>query len=62
MKNIYLDYAATTPIREEVLLEMLPYFSEKYGNPGSFHSKGLEAKNALDNARQEIASLLNCST
>ncbi|MBS3065523.1 aminotransferase class V-fold PLP-dependent enzyme, partial [Candidatus Pacearchaeota archaeon] len=33
-----------------------------YGNPGSFHSKGLEAKNALDNARQEIASLLNCST
>ena len=62
IKNIYLDYAATTPIREEVLLEMLPYFSEKYGNPGSFHSKGLEAKNALDNARQEIASLLNCST
>jgi cysteine desulfurase len=58
--NVYLDYAATTPVRKEVLKEALPYFSEKFGNPGSFHSKGLEAKKAIDNARKKIAKILNC--
>jgi cysteine desulfurase len=59
-KEIYLDYSATTPVRKEVLRETLPYFSEKYGNPSSFHSKGLEAKKAMDLAREKIAGILNC--
>ncbi|MCX6801412.1 MAG: cysteine desulfurase family protein [Candidatus Diapherotrites archaeon] len=59
-KEIYLDYSATTPVREEVLKEALPYFSEKFGNPSSFHSRGLEAKNAIESARKRIAKILNC--
>ncbi len=60
MKKIYLDHAATTPVDARVLKAMLPFFSEKFGNPSSFHSLGLEAKNALDAARSKIARLLNC--
>src|SRR3989338_8849786 len=60
MKEIYLDHAATTYMDKEVLEEMLPYFTENYGNPSSFHSKGLEAKEALDEARLRIAKILNC--
>ncbi|HRT03344.1 MAG TPA: cysteine desulfurase family protein [Candidatus Diapherotrites archaeon] len=59
-KEIYLDNAATTPVSKEVLKEMLPYFTKKYGNPSSFHTKGLEAKNAITNARQKISKILNC--
>ncbi|MFA5357426.1 MAG: cysteine desulfurase family protein [archaeon] len=59
-KEIYLDYSATTPVRAEVLKEALPYFSEKYGNPSSFHSRGLEAKNAIESARKRIAKILGC--
>ncbi|MDD3861571.1 MAG: cysteine desulfurase family protein, partial [Candidatus Gracilibacteria bacterium] len=59
-KNIYLDYAATTPVDPEVLRSMLPYFTEKFGNAGSLHSKGLEAKQAIDQARATIAKYLNC--
>jgi cysteine desulfurase len=60
MKQIYLDNSATTPVRKEVLTEMLPYFSKKYGNPSSFHSKGLEARNAVEDARKRVALVLNC--
>ena len=60
MKEIYLDNAATTKVREEVKEEMLKYFDEVYGNPGSFHGKGLEAKETLDNAREKVAKILNC--
>ena len=60
-KEIYLDYAATTPVRKEALAEALPYFSKKFGNPSSFHSKGLEAKKAMQGARQRIAHALNCA-
>ena len=59
-KNIYLDHAATTPVRQEVLQRMLPFFSEKYGNPSSFHSAGKEVKDAMDTARETIAKILNC--
>ncbi len=59
MKTIYLDNASTTRTREEVINEMSKYFSEKYGNPSSFHFKGLEAKNALENSRKSIAKLIN---
>ena len=54
-KTIYLDNAATTPLREEVLSTMLPYFQEAYGNPSSIHHKGRTAKGALELAREEVA-------
>jgi cysteine desulfurase len=62
VKEIYLDYAATTPMDKEVLLEMLPYYSEIYGNPGSFHYKGLEASDAIEQAREKVAKIFNCNS
>ena len=58
MKRVYLDYAATTPVRAEVLEEMLPYFSEDFGNPSSIHSYGQEAKSAVDESREKVAELI----
>lgn len=58
MRNIYLDYAASTPVDASVLDAMQPYFSEKFGNPGSLHSFGQEAIGAVDEARQTIARSL----
>ncbi len=55
MKQIYLDNAATTRVDDEVLKEMIPYFSEKYGNASSQHVKGQEAKQAMEKARKTIA-------
>ena len=60
MKRIYLDYAATTPVDKEVLKAMAPYFSDKFGNASSMHSFGQETINAIDQAREKIAKLLNC--
>lgn len=60
-KRIYLDYAATTPVDKKVLAEMLPYFSEKYGNAMSIHSFGQEALQAIDAARGKIAHFFNCT-
>ncbi len=60
VKEIYLDYASTTPIRKEVLKEAMPYLTEKFGNASSFHSSGLIAKKAIKNARENIAKILNC--
>ncbi|MCX5971791.1 MAG: cysteine desulfurase NifS [Coprothermobacterota bacterium] len=59
MKRIYFDHAATTPVHPQVLATMLPYFSEKFGNPSSLHSYGQEAAQAGDEARKQLASLLN---
>jgi cysteine desulfurase len=61
MKKIYLDYAATTPTDKEVLKEMLPYFSEKFGNPSSIHQFGQEVLEAVDKARQQVADFLGCA-
>jgi cysteine desulfurase len=58
-RNIYLDNAATTPIAKEVLEAMQPYFMEKYGNASSAHSKGMEAKEALEKSRVIIAKSIN---
>ncbi|HHV26079.1 MAG TPA: cysteine desulfurase NifS [Tissierellia bacterium] len=59
MKNyIYMDNSATTPVKKEVLDEMLPYFSEKYGNPSSIYSLGSKSKNAVENARDKVAKVL----
>ncbi|MBI2148884.1 cysteine desulfurase NifS [Candidatus Woesearchaeota archaeon] len=59
MNEIYLDNAATTKVREEVKEEMLKYLDVVYGNPGSFHGKGLEAKDSIEDAREIIAKLIN---
>src|SRR5688572_9069780 len=59
--QVYLDNAATTPVAPEVLSAMLPYFSEKYGNPSSIHQFGREAKAAIEKARKSIAQMLNAA-
>ncbi|MGN1062350.1 MAG: aminotransferase class V-fold PLP-dependent enzyme, partial [Candidatus Scatosoma sp.] len=56
--RIYLDYAASTPLDEEVLQSMLPYFSECFGNANSQHYYGRKAAGALDAARQKIAAAI----
>lgn len=61
-KRIYLDYSATTPMKKEVLDEMIPYFSEKYGNPSSIYSFGREAKQAIDLARDRLAKAVGASS
>lgn len=58
--RIYVDNAATTKMHPEVAKAMEPYYTEKYGNPGSFHDVGREAKEAIEAARQKTASILNC--
>lgn len=58
--QIYLDYAATTPLDGRVLQAMMPYFSQSYGNPSSIHRYGQQAEAAVENARQIIASVFNC--
>ena len=58
-KRIYLDHAATTYTKQEVLEEMLPFFTEQYGNPSSVHAFGREARKALDLARERTAKALN---
>ncbi len=62
MNNIYFDYAATTPLDPEVLDAMMPYFKESFGNPSSIHQHGRKAEAAVENARDVIASLMECST
>ena len=56
---IYLDNAASTPVHEKVIDEMIPYFKEQYGNPSSIHKYGRLAQMAIQNARKRIASLIN---
>lgn len=57
----YFDHAATTAVKEEVLKEMLPYFSIEYGNPSSIYSIGRKAKKAIEGARQRVAKAINCN-
>ena len=59
-RRIYMDNAATTSTRPEVLETMLPYFTQQYGNPSSIHAFGREAHRALENARKQVAAALNC--
>ena len=61
MKTIYLDNAATTSVRSEVLQEMLPYFSEQYGNPSSIYPLGQTASDAVLDSRQTIADILGAN-
>lgn len=57
-ETIYLDHAATTPIDERVLDGMLPYMKEQYGNPSALYKKGVEAKQAIETARKQVADVL----
>ena len=59
MERIYLDYAATTPLDNQILEKMLPYFTEEFGNPNSPHATGRRAMAAVDSARDTLACLLN---
>ena len=61
MRKIYLDYSATTPVKEEVVQEMLPYFTETFGNASSIHSFGQDAKRALENARSRVATTIGAA-
>ncbi len=58
MNRIYFDHAATTPVRKEVLEAMLPYFSDKFGNASSLHYEGVEASEAIEDARDSVAKLI----
>ena len=59
-KSIYFDHAATTAVKKEVLQEMLPYFTEKYGNASTVYRIGQVSKAALDDARARVAKVFNC--
>ncbi|RQD63176.1 MAG: cysteine desulfurase [Desulfonatronovibrio sp. MSAO_Bac4] len=59
MKPLYFDYNATTPVHEDVVQAMLPFFTDQFGNPGCGHMHGLEARRAVDQARQSLAGLIN---
>lgn len=60
-KTIYMDNAATTPIKKEVLDEMLPYLTENYGNPSSVYSLGSISKRAVEDARMKISKAIGAS-
>ena len=60
-KNIYLDNAASTPVLDEVIQEMIPYIKDHYGNPSSLHTPGREASHAIMNARKRIGSLIGAN-
>ena len=62
MNPLYLDYHATTPVDPRVLAEMLPYFTDRFGNPHSKqHAWGWDARDATENARGHVAALINAS-
>lgn len=58
-RYIYMDNAATTRVKQEVLDEMLPYFTENYGNPSSIYTLGSKSKNAIEIARERVAKAIN---
>lgn len=60
MRRIYFDNAATTPLDPEVLEAMMPYLTEKFGNPSSIYSYGRETKMAIEAARKSVAKVLGC--
>lgn len=61
MKRIYLDYSATTPVDLEVAALMMKYYTEKFGNPSSAHSFGREVKQAIEEARGQVAELIGAT-
>ena len=61
-KMIYMDHAATTPVREEVLAAMMPYFASSFGNPSSIYTLGQEGHSAADASREAVARALGART
>ena len=61
-KNVYMDYAATTYIKPEVIEEMMPYFTEYFGNPSSIYSLSRETKRAFDKARDRVSKAINAES
>lgn len=62
MNRIYLDYAATTPTHPDVVQAMLPYFTDVFGNPSTPYAYGQEARKAVEEARNKVASLINAQS
>ena len=60
MKTVYMDYSATTYVKPEVLEEMMPYFTQKFGNPSSFYEISRVTSRAISEAREKVAKGLNC--
>ena len=60
MRRVYLDNNATSPLLPEVYEAMKPYFLEKFGNASSIHQQGQQARGAVEQAREQVAELLNC--
>ena len=60
--HIYLDTAASTPVADEVITEMLPYLKERYGNPSSIHKFGRETARAINLARKRVAEMIGASS
>jgi cysteine desulfurase len=60
--HIYLDTAASTPVADEVIEEMLPYLKERYGNPSSMHKFGRETARAINLARKRVAEMIGASS
>ncbi|MDD4566487.1 Cysteine desulfurase [Methanoculleus chikugoensis] len=60
-RSVYMDHAATTPVRPEVARAMLPYFSERFGNPSSLYSLAREAQEALEEARGRVAAAIGAT-
>src|ERR1044071_8875343 len=61
MRPIYLDYNASTPIDPGVAAAMRPFLDEAFGNPSSGHWASVPARNAVENARRQVADLLSCA-
>ena len=62
MKIRYFDHAATTPVRDEVLKEMIPYFGVEYGNPSSIYFLGRHNRKIIDESREKVAKSINAKT
>ena len=62
MSRIYLDHNATTPVHPQVLDAMLPFMTDQFGNGSSIHTYGREARNSIDDAREQVAALINAKS
>ena len=58
-RMVYMDYSAASPVDERVLAAMMPFFSDKFGNPSSLHNAGREPRKALEDARTKVGALVN---
>ncbi len=60
-RYVYMDYSATTPMKDEVINEMLPYFKERFGNASSIYSIGAKSKEVIDESRKKVANILGAN-